>query len=301
MRDGIELATGPVSWGVDFADSPRNPPWEVVLDEIAASGLSALELGPVGYLPEDPATLREALNGRALTAVGSFIFDDLHDPASAARILTEAERVARAIAAAEGRVMVIIDRPAGVRLASAGRAAVAPRMDAADWGQMVARIEAVAAIASNHGLRPAFHPHAGSWVEFGDEVDRLLADTDLDLCLDLGHAAIAGVAAADALERWGARLEHVHLKDVDGAVLERVRLQGLSFWEAIEAGVFCPLGEGVVDFGAAASCLAAIGYRGFATVEQDRVPGSGEPLADLGDSLAVLERAGFATGKPEAR
>ena len=50
----IKLATGPVTWGVDFADTPTNPPWQQVLDDIAASGLPAMELGPVGYLPEDP-------------------------------------------------------------------------------------------------------------------------------------------------------------------------------------------------------------------------------------------------------
>jgi inosose dehydratase len=44
----VELATGPVTWGVDFADAPANPPWSLVLDDIAASGLGALELGPVG-------------------------------------------------------------------------------------------------------------------------------------------------------------------------------------------------------------------------------------------------------------
>ena len=86
------VAISPVTWGVDFADSPNNPPWEKVLDEIEQSGVGALELGPVGYLPEDPDTLRDILSSRSLTSVGSFIFDDLHDPSQADRILTLAER-----------------------------------------------------------------------------------------------------------------------------------------------------------------------------------------------------------------
>ena len=81
----MRLATGPVTWGVDFADAPGNPPWAHVLDEIAASGLGALELGPVGYLPEDPDTLRAALASRGLEAVGSFVFEDLHTPAQRRR------------------------------------------------------------------------------------------------------------------------------------------------------------------------------------------------------------------------
>ena len=54
----IKLATGPVTWGVDFADTPTNPPWQQVLDDISASGLPAMELGPVGYLPEEPGAVR---------------------------------------------------------------------------------------------------------------------------------------------------------------------------------------------------------------------------------------------------
>ena len=65
----LALATGPVTWGVDFADAPTNPPWPLVLDDIAASGVGALELGPVGYLPEDPPTLRAARDASATTVI----------------------------------------------------------------------------------------------------------------------------------------------------------------------------------------------------------------------------------------
>ena len=37
--------------------------------------------------------------------------------------------------------------------------------------------------------------------------------------------------------------------------------------------------------------LDKIGYDGFATIEQDRVPGSGAPLDDVRKSVAVIEHA----------
>jgi inosose dehydratase len=80
----------------------------------------------------------------------------------------------------------------------------------------------------------------------------------------------------------------VHLKDVDGAVLARVDREAHGFWDAVEQGVFCPLGEGIVDVPAVLAALAAAGYDGFATLEQDRVPGSGTPLEDLRRSVAVV-------------
>jgi inosose dehydratase len=284
---GIALATGPVTWGVDFADAPGNPPWQLVLDEIAASRLGALELGPVGYLPEDPSALREALGSRGLKAVGSFVFEDLHDPARADEILGIARRACAAIRAAGGGVLVIIDRPGEIRAGTAGRSDEAERLSDVTWTAMVGLIDRVAEVAAEHGLEPVVHHHAGSYVEFEDEVDRLLADSSAGLCVDTGHAAYAGIRPEALIARYGARVRHVHLKDVDPA-----RSDGLGFWDAIAAGVFCPLGAGVVDFGAVMRALDAAGYDGYATIEQDRVPGSGAPLEDLAASLAALAAQG---------
>ena len=283
----LALATGPVTWGVDFADAPGNPPWEQVLDEIAASSLRALELGPVGYLPEEPSALREALGSRGLRAVGSFVFEDLHDPAREAAILDIARRACAAIRAANGTVLVIIDRPDDLRAATAGRSSAARRLDEADWAAMIATIDGIATIAAHHGLEPVVHPHAGSYIEFEDEIDRLMDDTAAGLCVDTGHAANAGIRPEALIARYGARGRHIHIKDVDPAPAA-----GLGFWDAIAAGVFCPIGAGVVDFAAVVAALDAGGYDGHATIEQDRVPGSGTPLDDLAASLAALAAQG---------
>jgi inosose dehydratase len=288
----MRLATGPVTWGVDFADAPGNPPWALVLDEIAASGLGALELGPVGYLPEDADTLRAALGSRGLAAVGSFVFEDLNTPANAGAVLATARRACAAIRAAGGTVLSIIDRPDGERAATAGRAAAAPRMAPDAWRAMTELISAVAGIATEHGLVPAVHPHAGSRLEFADEIDRVLEDTTAGLCVDTAHLAYAGLRAEDVIAGHAGRVRHVHFKDVDGAVLDRARSEPLTFWEAVAAGVFCPIGRGVVDFPAAVAALEAIGYDGYATIEQDRVPGAGAPLDDLAASVAALTAAG---------
>jgi inosose dehydratase len=289
----VRLATGPVSWGVDFADAPENPPWPAVLDEISQTGIGALELGPVGYLPEQASVLRAELSRRELTSVGSFVFEDLHDPAAHRQILATAKRACRAIAAAEGSVLVIIDRVSAERGATFGRTGDARRLDPEQWSQMLGCVHEVAQIAGSHGLTPAVHPHAGGFIEFEDEIDRLLGDTELGLCLDTGHAAIASIDVPQAIAKYGDRLVHMHFKDVDGHVLQPAREQRMNFWDALAAGVFCPLGDGVVDFAQVAEQLAAAGYSGFATIEQDRVPGTGSPLCDIASSLAVLATAGF--------
>lgn len=291
MTSSIQVATGPCTWGVDFADAPGNPLWQRVLDDIEESGIGALELGPVGFLPEDPDVLRAELGRRNLTSVGSFIFDDLHDPARHDHLVETSERVCRAVAASGGAVFVIIDRPDDVRVATAGRPGAAPRLDDDAWAAMMREVEALAAVARAHGLRPVVHPHAGGYLEFEDEIERLVADTDLDLCLDTGHLAFARMDPAEMIRRHGDRLGHVHFKDIRADVLLRVDAEALTFWESIEAGLFCPMGEGVVVLDDVLDALEEVGYAGFATIEQDRVPGSGAPLDDLRRSMAVIEAA----------
>lgn len=287
-KPSLNLATAPVTWGVDFAEGPSNPPWQHVLDEIAQSGIGALELGPVGYLPEDPALLCEALRSRGLTAVGSFVLENLHNPAALADVLAVARRVCRAIVAAEGSVLVIIDRPSSERAATAGRSQDSPRQNATSWHATLGAIERIAAIAADFGLRAAVHPHAGSYLEYEDEIERFLDNSEIGLCLDTGHLAYAGLVAHEAITKYGDRLAHVHLKDVNGTLLERIGSDKISFSEAVAQGIFCPLGRGVVDLGAVLDALDGAGYQGFATIEQDRVAGSGSPLHELAESIAAL-------------
>jgi inosose dehydratase len=291
MTMAIKLATGPVTWGVDFADTPTNPPWQHVLDDITASGLPAMELGPVGYLPEDPETVRTLLADRNLQSAGSFIFDDMHDPSARERLLDIAERVSRLIAASGGTILSLIDKPDDVRVATAGRPGAAPRLESDRWGAMAEQLDALAAVARRHGVQPVVHPHVGGYIEFEDEIERLVADTDLDLTLDTGHLAYARMDPAAMIERYADRLRHVHFKDIRPEVLTRVDDEHLDFWQAIASGIFCPIGDGLVDIGAVLGVLDAIGYDGFATIEQDRVPGSGAPLDDLLKSVAVIEHA----------
>jgi inosose dehydratase len=267
-----------VSWGVDFADAPDNPPPEVVLDGIAGAGLRWLELGPAGYLPG-----AAALRARGLGAVGTFVFADFHRTAADA----ETEAALDAIAEAGGTLLILIDRPSPERAATAGRSERAPRLDERAWRAMLGRLRSAAEQAAECGVRAVVHPHAGGYIEFEDEVERLLAETDaFGLCLDTGHALYAGSDPAALIRRHAGRLEHLHLKDV--------RTRGLPFWEAVAAGAFCPVGDGLLDLPALRAALAEAGYRGFATIEQDRRPGSaGDPAADLRRSVERVRAAGI--------
>src|SRR6476659_8848617 len=84
----LKVGSAPDSWGVWFANDPAQTPWSRFLDELAAAGYEWLELGPYGYLPTDPARLRDELDQRGLrlaggTVVGALQRADMWDTAVA--------------------------------------------------------------------------------------------------------------------------------------------------------------------------------------------------------------------------
>ena len=269
-----------MSWGVDFADAPGNPPYDEVLAGIADAGLRWMELGPVGYVP--PAA--QAAHG--LQAVGTFVFDAFHAASrEGARVLAEVDAALDAIAEAGGSLLVLIDRPSPTRAATAGDSGAAPRLH--DASAMIALLQEACDRAAVRGVRGVVHPHAGGYIEFEDELERVLDETDLGVCLDTGHALYAGSDPAALIRRHRSRLEHVHLKDLSPGPRPD------NFWDAVEAGAFCPIGEGLLDLNALTRALT--GYNGFATIEQDRRAGSpGSPAEDLRRSVERATAAGLA-------
>lgn len=273
----LRLASGPVSWGVDFAEVAGNPPWEEVLDGIAAAGYAGTELGPLGYLP---AHLAGELRARGLALVAGFVFEPLCDPGHRVALLATARRVAAQVAVTGGRFLLLIDLPSAGRTRTAGRSEAAPRLSAGERAVLDRHLRELSRIASGHGLRALVHPHAGSHIEFEDEIDAL--PDAVGLCLDTGHCRYAGLEPTEAYRRWSDRVAHLHLKD-----LAPERIQE-DFWSTVRAGAFRPLGTGAVDFAALLATLEAEGYSGWLTIEQDRVPG-GDPVADLVASRLHLE------------
>jgi inosose dehydratase len=269
MLDGLELGTGPVSFGVDFADAPGNPDWRTVLDGISAAGYRWTELGPLGYLPDQ---LAPELAARGLGLTAGFVFEPLHDPSRHAAATAVARAVAERVAQLGGRFLVVIDAVSTDRARTAGHADAATRLDRDQAAAMRSVIREIGIVAEAFDLQPLLHPHAGTHIEFEDEVEPLL--DAMELCLDTGHWLYAGQDPVRAFERWADRIPYLHIKDLD-----RTRRNG-GYWTAVREGVFRPIGTGDLDVPALLQALERHGFARCAIVEQDRVPG-GDPVADL--------------------
>ena len=184
----IEVANGPVSWGVDLPDKPGAPSWEEVFDEISEAGYRLCELGPLGYLPDDNERVRAELGARGLGVAGSYIFEPMHDRDRHDDINDVTEVTCARIAALGGKFLVVIDMVSDERGATAGRSDAATRLQGQDYEVLLSGIRQASAIAIKHGLTLNLHQHR-HLCRVRHEVERVLADTStrLQLCIDTGH------------------------------------------------------------------------------------------------------------------
>ncbi len=270
------LGTAPITWGVCEMDGwGERLAYPQVLAEMQAIGFAGTELGPPGYLPSDPDALRIALEAHALAFVGSFCpIAAPRNRGAADRAVSNTRALSRFLAAAGGHWLVLADAGDDARLAVAGRAGGpgSPALDRDGWRRFAETAERIGADANALGVRAVFHPEAGSYVETENEIERLLALTDpelLGLCLDTGHVAYGGGDPVALAQRHAQRIEHVHAKDVDPAVLARVRGEGLGYLDAAAAGIFVPAGTGQVDFAGVFAALDLARSDRWVIVEQD--------------------------------
>lgn len=305
----IHICTAPCCWGVDDVKNPFLPPWRRVLGEAAEAGYRGIELGPYGYLPLDAETVSPVLSELDLHVVAGTIFDDLVSPANLPELLRQTHDICTLLKQLPpmeqqtgqrhaGPYLVIIDWGHEERDYAAGHSDRAPRLDDARWSTMMTHIRAIADLAwHTYGIRAVIHPHAGGYIEFADELARLVDDIPDEvagLCLDTGHLYYAGMDPLASLRTYAHRLDYLHFKDIDPVVFDQVLNEHIRFFAACARGVMCPIGRGVIDYPALHSLVHELGYQGCITVEQERDPrNAGTSLDDVAASRAYLARIGF--------
>lgn len=294
----ILIGNAPCSWGVEFAQDPRNPAWRTVLQECAEAGYKGIELGPVGFMPEDPVELREALDEFDLTLIGGVVFRPFHDALKwEDDVLDGTLRTCKSLHAHGAKHLVLIDSISPRRAPTAGRAAEAEQMDAAEWAAFRDRIAEAARIGVDHGLTVGIHAHAGGFVDFEPELERLLnevGEDTLKICFDTGHHSYAGFDPVAFMKRHMGRISYMHFKDIDPAIKADVVANRTDFYKACGQGIFCNLGQGDVDFRMVRETLLQAGFDGWCTVEQDCDPTlPGTPTDDARANREYLQSIGF--------
>ena len=284
---GLRIAGAPISWGVCEA-----PGWGAqleptrVLQELQAAGYVATEAGPDDFLAHDAAALRTQLAPSGLELAGAFVPVVLHDAEARERTYAQLDAALERLEAFPSAVACLA--VLGDRADYEAREV----LGAEDWASVLAGLDALAARAKARGVTCVVHPHVGTVVERGEDVDRVLDGSSIGLCLDTGHLLLGGVDPLELVRRSSARIAHVHLKDVDSALAERWRTGAASYHSSVEAGMYVPLGEGDAQVGDVVDELVRRSYDGWLVVERDTALPEPDDDADVegGPGTAIDER-----------
>lgn len=137
-----------------------------------------------------------------------------------------------------------------------------------DYRLLGAGLNQAKKLIESYGLKASYHPHLGSMAQAPEEVDRLFACTEIDICPDLAHLAAGGGDPLETVRKYYDRISFVHLKDLN------------------DAG-FAPLGAGRLDISGVLHFLREKGYAGDYLVEVDGY--AGDPLEACRTSYSYLK------------
>jgi inosose dehydratase len=308
MNSRVMVANAPVSFGafeVTLGVNPNVPAGADVLDAVARAGYDGIDLGPPGYLGtvgELPGRLRHY----GLRLAGGYVALPFSQPDVVSGGLSELDALLD-ILDAGGGPNEAAPRPRPT-LADAGSDARRARpgqaqrdrtlgLDAAGWERLAEGVTMAVEACRRRGYEPAFHHHAGTYIEAPWEIEELLARTDVRLCLDTGHLLLGGGDPLQATRDWGERINHVHLKDARLSIIDGIIRDRAPITEVWRRRAFCPLGEGDLRVDGVLEGLKAHHYQGWLVVEQDTIPGPADPMdravRDQARNRTYLRARGF--------
>ncbi len=295
------LGTNPIAWSNDdLRTLGGETPLESCLAEAARAGFQGIELGH--KFPRDADRLNPVLAPHGLALISGWYSGSLLEISvdeewrrltDHCQLLREMGAEVLIFAETTGAIHGLKDRPLSAR----------PRLDSDELAAWAAKLAALAARLADGGLHLVYHHHMGTVIESEAEIDALmdLSGTQVGLLLDTGHAAFAGIEPMDLLSRHGARIGHIHCKDVRPAVLREARSADLSFLDAVLSGVFTVPGDGAIDFPGLIGELARLrpDYDGWLVVEAEQDPARYNPFEYAKIGYKTLWRAVQAVDWPD--
>jgi inosose dehydratase len=278
-------------WNDDFLPIDIGIPFEQCVSEMALAGFVGCSVGH--KYPTDPAQLRSALELRGLRVSEPWVSTYFTIHSMRAQTV---EKVRQQLAFMEAMEKGSDDpRRADLVVAEFGDAvnplpvalfANAPKFTDAQWTHLIDGLHEIGRMAIAQGRKLCYHPHLGTGVMDEAAVRRLFDNTDPGLVhflLDTAHLAVAGVDPFKIAKDYAPRIKHIHLKDMREPVRQAMHEKGLSFQQAVEAGIFTVPGdkaEGALTprLPELFKTLQDAGFAGWLIVEAEQDPAKANPL-----------------------
>ncbi len=283
------IASAPISWGIcEVPGWGAALPTKRVLSEMSNLGLRATELGAPGFFSDDSSELKDQLAEFKLSMIGGFTPVVLHDKAQ--------EKATREMAIKTAKKFQEIGATHFVSSPVQSWDWANPKKLSGDEvTQFFRMLSEVDRICTDHGLIQVLHPHLQTVVETKSDMDRVIDNSNVKWCLDTGHMTIGGQNTVEFAKKFSDRVGHVHLKDVNMKSVPSVLARKESIMEAVQKGLFTPLGQGDVPILETILALESAGYQGWYVIEQDiaisgQLPDIGEgPIVGMTESIKYLQ------------
>lgn len=240
MSIDVKVGTAPDNWGVWFPNDSKQIPWGRFLDEVVEADFRWIELGPPGYLPADPSLLTPELKKRGLGVTTGFVMQHFEDPTLWPTIEGELHSVGKVLQHLQAPYLLLIGDTYTDLFT--GKQIRAEALNGDQWKRFVDVVHRLASMARDlYGLAVVFHPHGETHIEYEDQIEQFLTDTDpnlISLCFDTGHHAYRGGDSVAFMKKHHDRIPYLHLKSVDREIQKRVTEERIPFAKAVEIGLF---------------------------------------------------------------
>lgn len=279
-KDKVKLGIAPIGWtNDDLPDLGAENTFEQCVSEMALAGFSGSEIG--NKYPQDVAVLKHKLDVRGMQICNAW-FSSLLTSEGYDATIREFIAHRDKLHALGAKVIGVSEQGNSIQgkpipILGEEKPVYTPEQ----WDLIVRGFNEMGRLAREKDMYFACHHHMGTGVQTVEEIDTLMERTDPELVyllFDSGHLTFAGIDPVSVLKKYVSRVKHVHLKDVRNAVYQRVKPEGMSFLDAVRAGVFTVPGDGDVDFSPIFDILDEAGYEGWVVVEAEQDPAKANPF-----------------------
>lgn len=267
------IALNPIQWMATddgWLDPSKAPEPEQLLTLVKKAGFEGIMAAvPAGWSAERYQSLAGDL-GLAL-APGYFPCRSDGRDGAEAQVLADAAAIAR-----QHAELGLTDIGLGLGMSKEAPRVLHPAQgyepDPARLAAVTALIGRISEVMRAEGVRPALHPHVGTWVETAGE-GRAVLDTlspdELGFLPDTGHLAWAGADVRALIAGYPGRVPFVHVKDCRLSVAARGRDEGWGYQQTAVAGLWVEPGRGELPL---VEILGALGddFAGWLMVEVDK-------------------------------
>ena len=270
--NSIKIGINPLTWtNDDLPELGGETTLDDCLSEGKIAGFSGFELGQ--KFPRDVATLKPILDSYELCLVSGWFSGQIYE-------LSVEEEIKRLqphldlLNEMGSDVVVYCDISNTIQGQITKGLSKRPCLQAHEWAGFLDKLSAVAAHVSSCGLKLAYHHHMGTIVQTEEEVDKLMSESTehVHLLLDAGHLFYAGGNPVAVANRYGARIVHVHCKDIRLELMQQTINRDRSFLQGVLDGVFAVPGDGCIDFEGVFNALKKHNYSGWLVIEAEQDP-----------------------------